>query len=74
MAAAFLAWLASRGHQLGECTQHDLDSWFAGGPSTRQHALTFLSWARRQRILRGIELPVIHTEAGAPPPAPEARS
>jgi hypothetical protein len=73
VAAAFLAWLASRGHQLGECTQHDLDSWFAAGPSTRQHALTFLSWARRQRILRGIELPVIHTEAGAPPPTPAVR-
>ena len=73
VATAFLAWLASRGHQLGECTQHDLDSWFAAGPSTRQHALTFLSWARRQRILRGIELPVIHTEAGAPPPAPAVR-
>jgi hypothetical protein len=73
VAAAFLAWLAGRGHQLGECTQHDLDSWFAAGPSTRQHALTFLSWARRQRILRGIELPVIHTEAGAPPPAPAVR-
>jgi hypothetical protein len=55
VAAAFLAWLADRGHQLGECTQHDLDSWFAAGPSTRQHALTFLSWARRQRILRGAD-------------------
>jgi hypothetical protein len=71
--AAFLAWLASRGLQLGECTQHDLDSWFATGPSTRQHALTFLSWARHQRILRGVELPVIHTEAEASPPAPEKR-
>jgi hypothetical protein len=73
VAIAFLAWLASRGHQLGECTQRDLDSWFAAGPSTRQHALTFLSWARRQRILRGIELPVIHTEAASPPPAPAVR-
>jgi hypothetical protein len=73
VAATFLAWLASRGHQLGECTQHDLDSWFAAGPSTRQHALTFLSWTRRQRILRGLELPVIHTAAGTPPPAPAVR-
>jgi len=73
VAAVFLAWLAARGHQLGECTQHDLDSWFAAGPSTRQHALTFLSWARRQRILRGVELPVIHTEAASPPPAPAVR-
>ena len=61
------------GSQFGECTRHDLDSWFAAGPSTRQHALTFLSWARRQRILRGIELPVFHTEVGAPPPAPAVR-
>jgi len=73
VAIAFLAWPASRGHQLGECTQRDLDSWFAAGPSTRQHALTFLSWGRRQRILRGIELPVIHTEAASPPPAPAVR-
>jgi hypothetical protein len=72
-AATFLAWLASRGHRLGECTQHDLDSWFAAGPNTRQHALTFLSWARRQRIRRGIELPVIHTEVGTSPPAPAVR-
>jgi hypothetical protein len=70
VATKFLAWLASRGHQLGECTQRDLDSWFAAGPSTRQHALTFLSWARHQRILSGIELPVIHTEASAPPSTP----
>jgi hypothetical protein len=73
VAATFLAWLASRGHRLGECTQHDLDSWFAAGPNTRQHALTFLSWARRQRIRRGIELPVIHTEVGTSPPAPAVR-
>jgi hypothetical protein len=37
VAAIFLAWLARRGHQLGECTQHDLDSWFAAAPCTRQH-------------------------------------
>jgi hypothetical protein len=73
VAATFLAWLASRGHQPGDCTRHDLDSWFASGPSTWQHARTFLSWARRQRILRGVELPVIHTGAGAPPPAPTTR-
>jgi len=73
VAIAFLAWLASRGHRPGECTQHDLDGWFASGPSTRQHALTFLSWARQQRILRGVELPVIHTETEAPAPAPTTR-
>jgi len=73
VAIAFLTWLASRGRRPGECTQHDLDSWFASGPSTRQHALTFLSWARQQRILRGVGLPVIHTETEAPLPAPTTR-
>jgi hypothetical protein len=73
VAIAFLTWLASRGRRLGECTQHDLDRWFASGPSTRQHALTFLSWARCQRILRGVDLPVIHTEAEAPAPAAKTR-
>ena len=46
MAIAFLAWLAGRGRQLGDCTQHDLDQWFATGPTTRRHVITFLSWAR----------------------------
>src|SRR5215472_8774567 len=49
VAAAFLAWLAGRGRQLGGCTQHDLDQWLGTGPTTRRHALTFLSWARQQR-------------------------
>jgi hypothetical protein len=31
-AAAFLAWLADRDRQLGECTQHDLDEWLLPGP------------------------------------------
>ena len=50
-----------------------VNGWFASGPSTRQHALTFLSWARQQRILRGVELPVIHTETETPAPAPTTR-
>lgn len=53
----FLAWLQARGHTLAECTQHDIDAWFAEGPSTREHAVRFLGWARRQRLLRGIDLP-----------------
>ena len=28
VAIAFLAWLADRGRQPGECTQHDIDAWF----------------------------------------------
>ena len=74
VAIAFLAWLAGRGRQLGECTQHDLDQWFATGPTTRRHVITFLSWARQQRIIRNVEIPVISTDgAEACPPGTDAR-
>jgi hypothetical protein len=73
-AAAFLAWLDGRGRQLGECTQHDLDEWFGTGPTTRRHVITFLSWARQQRIIRNVDVSVISTErAEACPPGPDAR-
>jgi hypothetical protein len=70
VAMAFLAWLGGRGRQLGDCTQHDLDQWFGTGPTTRRHVITFLSWARQQRIIRNVEIPVIGSQ-GAEPPAPE---
>jgi len=72
VAIAFLAWPAGRGRHLGECTQHDLDAWFGTGPTTRRHVITFLSWARQQRIIRELEVPVIST-AGAEtcPPGPD---
>jgi hypothetical protein len=74
VAAAFLAWLAARGRQLGDCTQHDLDEWFATGPTTRRHVITFLSWARQQRILRGVAVPVISTDGAENcAPGPDAR-
>ena len=74
VAIAFLAWLADRGRHLGECTQHDLDAWFGTGPTTRRHVITFLSWARQQRIIRDVEVPVISTAgAEACPPGPDAR-
>jgi hypothetical protein len=74
VAVAFLPWLAGRGRQLGECTQHDLDEWFGTGPTTRRHVITFLSWARQQRIIRDVGVPVISTEgAEACPPGSDAR-
>jgi len=74
VAAAFLAWLADRGRQLSECTQPDLDEWFATGPTTRRHVITFLSWARQQRIIRGVDVPVASTEgAEASPLGPDDR-
>ncbi len=74
VAVAFLAWLAGRGRQLGECTQHDLDEWFGTRPTTRRHVITFLSWARQQRIIRNVDVPVISTEGPkTPAPGPDAR-
>jgi hypothetical protein len=74
VAIAFLTWLDGRGRQPGECTQHDLDEWFSTGPTTRRHVIAFLSWARQQRIICDVDVPVISTEgAGACPPGPDAR-
>jgi hypothetical protein len=74
VATTFLAWLAGRGRHLGECTQQDLDEWFATGPTTRRHVITFLSWARQQRIICNVDVPVVSTEgAEACPPGSDAR-
>ena len=60
--------------ELGECTQHDLDRWFATGPTTRRHVITFSSWDRRQRIICDVAIPVISTDGvQACPPGPGAR-
>jgi hypothetical protein len=74
VAIAFLAWLDGRGRHLGECTQHDIDAWFGTGPTTRRHVITFLSWARQQRIIRHVDVPATSTAgAEACPPGPDAR-
>ena len=74
VAIAFLAWLDGRGRHLGECTQHDLDEWFGTGPTTRRHVITFLSWARQQRIIRDVDDSGDQPRgAEACPPGPDAR-
>jgi hypothetical protein len=45
VAAALLAWLNERGHDLTSCTQADLDGWFSTPPSTHTQANTFIRWA-----------------------------
>jgi hypothetical protein len=68
VAVSFLGWLTDRGRRLGDCTQHDLDAWFAGGTSTRGHAGVFLYWARNQRLLPRLDIsgrePDSHPELG----------
>jgi hypothetical protein len=74
VAIAFLAWLDGRGRHLGDCAQHDIDAWFGTGPTTRRHVITFLSWARQQRIIRNLEVPAIRAAgAEACPPGSDAR-
>jgi hypothetical protein len=53
----FLVWLAAHGRDLHTASQQDIDAWFAAGPSTRKHATRLISWAKDQRILRGVQIP-----------------
>ena len=55
VATAFLAWLAGRGQQLGECTQHDLDSGSPPGQPPGSTSSPSCPGPASQRILRGIE-------------------
>ena len=53
----FLNWLhVECATTLPGATQHHLDTWFARGPSTRQHARGFLRWAITNRIVHGLTL------------------
>jgi hypothetical protein len=65
LAIEFLEWLAARGRTLADCTQRDIDAWFASGPSTRSHTQSFLYWAINARQVKGIEMPP-HTERAHP--------
>jgi hypothetical protein len=56
--AGFLTELQDAGRDLAECTQHDVDAWFAGPGAARWLVGPFLTWARqRRRLPRSIILP-----------------
>ena len=57
MAIGFLDHLRARGHCLQECTQHDVDSWLAEGPTTRSLARSFVRWAIEHGHLPAVEFP-----------------
>lgn len=65
LAIEFLDWLATRGRTLAGRTQHDIDAWFASGPSTRSHTQSFLYWATNARQVKGVKMPP-HTERNHP--------
>lgn len=65
----FLDWLAARGRPLADCTQNDLDTWFARPVSTSIQAVAFITWARTHQLCRpDLRVPVYQapTPAGMP--------
>jgi hypothetical protein len=57
IAVRLLAWLGDHSTDLEHCSQSDIDTWFAHGPSTRNHARTFLRWAMRTGRRAALDLP-----------------
>ena len=58
---AFLTALHHTGRDLGTCTQHDIDAWFAQPAAIRRVIRPFLAWARRHRHLPvSLQLPPTH--------------
>ncbi|MFC0438038.1 hypothetical protein [Kutzneria buriramensis] len=57
VAIGFLAWLEARGRPLSECTQHDIDAWFAGDTATVWNARRFLRWAQVHRVIHNVDIP-----------------
>lgn len=57
VAIDFVNWLTRRGRTLAECDQHEVDAWFAGGTTTRRHAVSFLQWAAKQRLAPQLSMP-----------------
>ncbi|GAA5159780.1 hypothetical protein GCM10023321_41410 [Pseudonocardia eucalypti] len=45
-----LSWLDKKNTTLATCTQRQIDTWLAAGPSTRSAVRPFLHWAHRQRL------------------------
>ncbi|HEX3539317.1 MAG TPA: hypothetical protein VHT75_02630, partial [Acidimicrobiales bacterium] len=71
IAIALLTWLDQRGSRLASCEQSDIDTWFAGGPSTRIHSRPFIRWAIRTRRCPTFTLPA--DRQGTPTAIPESR-
>ena len=60
-AARFLAWLRGRGLSLSDCSQADVELWLATGVEARRRIGEFLRWARAQRAVGDVSVPVART-------------
>lgn len=66
LAAAFLGHLAERGRALADCTQADVDAWYAGGYTARRITRAFLRWAMRSKHMTAVTVPHRSTSNPAP--------
>ena len=66
-AALFLTGMADHGRELHQCTQADVDRWFAEAtPTNRNTVRPFLRWAVRGRHTPPLRLPATVSKAPAP--------
>ena len=56
-ALEFLVWLRGEGKALAACRQEDVDTWLAGGSTTRYQVRDFLEWARRRSLTPALVAP-----------------
>lgn len=56
-AAAFLTAMKEQGLMLADATQHEVDTWLAGNPSTRYAVRDFVVWAARRGHSRPLLVP-----------------
>ncbi|MEE1743374.1 hypothetical protein PUR34_03615 [Streptomyces sp. JV185] len=66
LAIAFLGHLAERGRTLADCTQADVDVWYAGGYTARRLTHAFLRWAMRSKHMTKVTVPHRSTSNPAP--------
>lgn len=56
-AAAFLAWIASRGRAIGQCQQADIEAWHTESLGTRRPSQSFLRWCMKSGRMPHLTLP-----------------
>lgn len=66
LAIAFLDHLAQRGRALADCTQTEVDTWYAGGYTARRPTHAFLRWAMRSNHMPAVTIPHRSTDNPAP--------
>ncbi|MFF2133397.1 hypothetical protein ACFVW1_50380 [Streptomyces olivochromogenes] len=66
LAINFLDHIAQRGRALADCTQADVDTWYAGGYTARRLTHSFLRWAMQSKHMPTVTIP--HRSTANPKP------